>query len=120
MCLQLTYSAYVLLHIQAPVSVSALQGVQTANDDRTLPLGTLESKHNQLNAMNTERYAATNGTSASFYQDQTFHDQLFTVVFYKALICTVRVPNKAPHYEDVWENGGIVPLRLNNQQHATL
>jgi hypothetical protein len=40
-CLQVTYSAYVLLHIQAPVSVSALQGVQTMSDDHTLPLGTL-------------------------------------------------------------------------------
>jgi hypothetical protein len=66
MCLQLTYSAYVLLHIQAPVSVSALQGVQTVNDDRTLPLVTLESKHNQLHAaMNTEHYTAINGTSVS-------------------------------------------------------
>jgi hypothetical protein len=46
-------------------------------------------------------------------QDQTFHEQLSTVLFHKALIWTVLVPNKAPHYEDVWENGGIVPHTLN-------
>jgi hypothetical protein len=76
----------VLLHIQVPVSVSALQGVQTVNDDHTLPLGTLESKHNLLHAMNTERYTVTNGISISLCQDQTFHEQLSTVLFHKALI----------------------------------
>lgn len=70
-----------LLHIQAPVSVSALQGVQTVNDDHTLPPGTLESKHNLIDAMNTDHYTVINGTSISLYQDQTFHEQLLTVLF---------------------------------------
>jgi len=53
LCLHVTYSAYVLLHIPAPVSVSVLRGVQTMNDDHTLPPGTLQSKHNPIHAMNT-------------------------------------------------------------------
>ena len=88
LCLPVTYSAYVLLHIQAPVSVSVLLGVQTVNDDHTLPLGTLESKHNLIHAMNTEYYTVINGTSVSLCQDQTFHEQLSTVLFHKAFIWT--------------------------------
>lgn len=69
-----------LLHIPAPVSVSVLQGVQTMNDDHTLPPGTLQSKHNPIHAMNTEHYKVISGTSIFLYQDQTILQQLSTVL----------------------------------------